>query len=99
MVLNGIGVRPDTNPNALGKCWDNYLYNSIPKRPVYADKLLPKCPETHCIVQDWGKMGLNFSPVITVGVWKFSSQQHWAWDTQNTESLSQAKYYDCVQLL
>ena len=30
-VPNGIGVRPDTNPNALGKCWGNYLYKSIIK--------------------------------------------------------------------
>ena len=63
-VPNGVGVRLDTHPNALGKCWCNNLYKSIPKRPVYADKLIPKCPEAHCIVQDWGKMGLNFFPVI-----------------------------------
>ena len=68
MVPNGVGVRPDTNPNALGKCWGNYLYKSIPKRPVYADKLIPKCPEAHCIVQDRGKVGWKFSPVIRVGV-------------------------------
>ena len=67
-VPNGVGVWPDTNPNAFGKCWGNYLYKSIPKRPLYADKLIPKCPEAHCIVQDRGRMGLNFSPVIRVRV-------------------------------
>ena len=35
---NGIRVGPDTHPNALGKRWGNYLYMSIQKRPVYADK-------------------------------------------------------------
>ena len=34
-VPNGVGVRPDTHPNALGKRWGNYLYISIQKRPVY----------------------------------------------------------------
>ena len=38
-VPNGVGVGPDTRPNALGKCWGNYLYISIQKRSVYADKL------------------------------------------------------------
>ena len=36
-VPNGIGVWPDTHPNALGKRWGNYLYISIQKRPAYAD--------------------------------------------------------------
>ena len=36
---NDVGVRPDTHPNALGKRRGNYLYISIPKCPVYVDKL------------------------------------------------------------
>ena len=38
-VPNGVGVRPDTHPNALEKRWGSYLYIYIQKRPVYADKL------------------------------------------------------------
>ena len=38
-VPNGVGVRPDTHPNAYGERWGNYLYISIQTHPVYADKL------------------------------------------------------------
>ena len=53
-VPNGVGVRPDTHPNALGKCWGNYLYISIQKRPVYADKLTMRPTGLHRIGVKWG---------------------------------------------
>ena len=52
-VPNGVGVRPDTHPNALGKRWGNYLYISIQKRPVYADKLRASPSVLHKIDVNW----------------------------------------------
>ena len=38
-VPNGIGVRPDTHPNALGKVWGSYLFQgSLFHRCVFACK-------------------------------------------------------------
>ena len=36
---NSVGVWPDNHPNTLGKLWGNFLYITIQKHPVYADKL------------------------------------------------------------
>ena len=52
-VPNGVGVQPDTHPNALGKRWGNYLYISIQKCPVYADKLRASPSVLHKIGVNW----------------------------------------------
>ena len=60
-----VGVRSDTHPNALGKRRGNYIYISIQKRPVYADKLRACSSVLHRIGVKCGRI---FFPIVRVGV-------------------------------
>ena len=68
MVPNSVGERAETHPNALGKHWGSYLYISIQKRPVYADKLRASSTVSHNIGVKWGRI---FFQWLELGYEKF----------------------------